>query len=79
MTPISTAEAAPQLDSLITKAIAGEEIVIVNSAVSGAVLLVPIQERLGHPTFGSARGQIKLSDDFDAPLDDFNDYMEPSK
>jgi uncharacterized protein (DUF433 family) len=25
--------------------------------------------------FGSARGQIRMSDDFDAPLDDFKDYM----
>ena len=26
------------------------------------------------PGFGSARGQIKVSDDFDAPLSDFGDY-----
>jgi hypothetical protein len=29
-------------------------------------------KRLG---FGSARGQIKMSDDFDAPLADFSDYQ----
>jgi hypothetical protein len=27
------------------------------------------------PVFGSLRGKIKLSDDFDAPLDDFREYM----
>ncbi|WP_416865343.1 MAG: DUF2281 domain-containing protein [Imperialibacter sp.] len=27
------------------------------------------------PVFGSLRGKIKLSEDFDAPLDLFNDYM----
>ena len=27
------------------------------------------------PQFGSLKGKIKLSDDFDAPLDDFSDYM----
>lgn len=27
------------------------------------------------PKFGSLKGKIKLSDDFDAPLDDFKDYM----
>ncbi|WP_316791486.1 DUF2281 domain-containing protein [Pedobacter frigoris] len=27
------------------------------------------------PKFGSLKGKIKLSDDFDAPLEDFKDYM----
>lgn len=27
------------------------------------------------PTFGSAKGKIKMAPDFDAPLEDFKDYM----
>lgn len=27
------------------------------------------------PQFGSAKGEIKMSPDFDEPLDDFKDYM----
>ena len=27
------------------------------------------------PLFGSLKGKIKLSEDFDAPLDDFREYM----
>jgi hypothetical protein len=27
------------------------------------------------PVFGSLKGKIWMSDDFDAPLEDFNDYM----
>lgn len=27
-------------------------------------------------TFGWAKGRIKIADDFDAPLDDFKDYVE---
>ena len=27
------------------------------------------------PQFGSAKGKIKMPPDFDAPLDDFKDYM----
>ena len=27
------------------------------------------------PKFGSAKGKIKLASDFDAPLEDFKDYM----
>jgi hypothetical protein len=28
------------------------------------------------PVFGCARGKFTMSDDFDAPLDDFLDYMQ---
>ena len=27
------------------------------------------------PVYGSLKGKIKLSEDFDAPLDDFREYM----
>ncbi len=27
------------------------------------------------PVFGSAKGKIKMAADFDAPLDDFKEYM----
>ena len=27
------------------------------------------------PQFGNARGQVTMSDDFDAPLEDFAEYM----
>lgn len=27
------------------------------------------------PKFGSLKGKIKMSDDFDAPMEDFNEYM----
>ena len=27
------------------------------------------------PVFGCAKGQFKMADDFDAPLEDFKDYM----
>lgn len=33
----------------------------------------PDQKR--KPVFGSAKGKIKISKDFDAPLEDFKDYM----
>ncbi|MDR1250454.1 MAG: DUF2281 domain-containing protein, partial [Treponema sp.] len=28
------------------------------------------------PIFGCAKGKFKMSDDFDAPLDDFMEYMQ---
>ena len=33
----------------------------------------PARKRI--PEFGSAKGTFKMSADFDAPLDDFKDYM----
>ena len=29
----------------------------------------------GERVFGCAKGQFRMADDFDAPLDDFKDYM----
>ncbi|OAV75940.1 hypothetical protein Barb7_00391 [Bacteroidales bacterium Barb7] len=28
------------------------------------------------PVFGCAKGQFQMADDFDAPLEDFKEYME---
>lgn len=36
--------------------------------------LKPVQKN--KPKFGSAKGKYKMSVDFDAPLEIFNDYME---
>lgn len=42
---------------------------------------LPIAKIVGIPNkkkkrqFGSAKGLIKISDDFDAPLEDFKEYM----
>jgi hypothetical protein len=33
------------------------------------------QEQKKVPVFGCLKGQIKMSDDFDEPLEDFKDYM----
>jgi hypothetical protein len=33
------------------------------------------QERRRVPKFGSGKGLFKMSDDFDAPLEDFKEYM----
>lgn len=35
-----------------------------------------IVDQLGSPQFGSAKGMITMADDFDAPLEDFREYME---
>lgn len=53
--------------------------------IEGTIIItkqgLPIAKIVGIPNkkkkrqFGSAKGLIKISDDFDAPLDDFEEYM----
>ncbi|MDR2541829.1 MAG: DUF2281 domain-containing protein [Treponema sp.] len=46
-----------------------------HKALNGNKPLVDKVESLKERTFGCAKGQFKMADDFDAPLDDFKDYM----
>jgi antitoxin (DNA-binding transcriptional repressor) of toxin-antitoxin stability system len=40
------------------------------------VKLVPVAETRQQPRFGSAKGLLTMADDFDRPLDDFDEYMK---
>ena len=48
---------------------------------TGSVILsftpreVPVEESLQERVFGCSKGKYRMADDFDAPLDDFKDYM----
>jgi len=37
---------------------------------------VPVSTPEPKPVFGSAKGLIKMADDFDGPLEDFKEYMK---
>jgi prevent-host-death family protein len=57
----------------------GDEVVLVREGQPVA-RLVPVEEhalapQLGPRKAGSARGLFTVPDDFDAPLEDFRDYM----
>ena len=73
--PLKTAPG--ELERLFDAAQRGKTIVLVDEH-GRAVKLVPIESL--RPTkprkAGSARGRIRIADDFDAPLDDFAEYME---
>jgi len=62
------------LSELIAQSIGGKEIVITRSG-QPLVKLVALTGQKRKRRFGSAKGLIKISDDFDEPLDDFRDYM----
>ena len=59
---------------LIEAAIRGEDVFIIKDD-HPVVQLVPIEPPKRHPKFGSAKGLVVMSEDFDAPLQDFSEYM----
>jgi prevent-host-death family protein len=73
MSTVSLDSAQSHLSDLIEDAIRGKEIVITKNG-KPLVKLVPISQPKQRPKFGSAMGLISMSDDFDAPLEDFQDY-----
>ena len=73
MQAVTVDEAKTQLVDLVDAAMSGETVVITKDGQQ--VQLIPLPPRIGRPQFGSARGQIQMADDFDAPLADFDEYM----
>jgi prevent-host-death family protein len=75
MTQITVSEASQNLPELIAAALSGEEIVIMqeNQPVVKLIPVAPVKRR---PQFGSAKGLVTISDDFDEPLEEFKEYME---
>ncbi len=62
-----------KLADLIQAAKNGEEILIVTDKKTFKIVEVEVTRP--HPQYGSAEGLIEMSDDFDAPLEDFKEYM----
>ncbi len=75
MTTVAVEQAQKNLSRLIDDVILGEHVVITRDHVPVAEL-VPVAHTNPKPTFGSAKGQVKMLEDFDAPLADLRDYME---
>lgn len=75
MAQVTIHEAKTHLSKLIKKALAGEEVVIARGKES-LVKLVPLPEKRPKRRLGGAKGIVKsMAKDFDAPLEDFEDYM----
>lgn len=75
MQQITLAEASQQLPELVEAAMNGEEIIITKDEQPVVKLTSVTQKAKRPPLFGSAKGLITISDDFDEPLEDFKDYM----
>jgi antitoxin (DNA-binding transcriptional repressor) of toxin-antitoxin stability system len=74
MQQLKVEEATTQLPNLIDAAVRGEVVLITNDDLQ-TVRLVPINHAKQPRRPGSAKGMIHMTDDFDAPLDDFREYM----
>jgi len=74
MLNIDVIQAKDCFPALVEQAAAGQEIIITQSG-RPVVRLVHIQKPQKKRKFGSAKGLIKMSEDFDEPLEDFRDYM----
>ena len=71
MLQLDITEAKSNLSKLLDLAIKGEEIVITQNSQPVAKIS-PIKRPLKR---GSAKGKVWMSDDFDEPLEDFQEYM----
>ena len=71
----SLRDAQAHLQELIVDAQHGKTILIVDEN-DRTVQLVPVTTVSQPRKAGSARGLIKISPDFDAPLSEFDEYME---
>ena len=69
-------QALAQIKQLLERASNGQEIIIVRNEQPMVKLVPPESEvsRKRPPLFGSDKDVIYISDDFDAPLDEFEDY-----
>lgn len=66
-------EAKTHLSRLVQEAIDGEEIVIARGNVP-VVKLVLVESARSERSRGWARGLVRMADDFDRPLADFDEY-----
>jgi antitoxin (DNA-binding transcriptional repressor) of toxin-antitoxin stability system len=74
MTQIEFQQAKEHFNELMELAAKGEDVIIAKNDkpfVKITAMVKPKKKR----TFGSAKGMFKVSSDFDAPLEDFAEYM----
>ena len=70
---VSSEEAKNHLSDLIEAAMRGETVIITQDNTH-IVQLIPIVRKKGPRHAGTAKGTFIMRDDFDAPLEDFEEY-----
>ena len=73
-TQVNIAEAKARFSELVKKAMAGEDVVIAKD--NRPLLKLVRLDRTGQPRQpGTAKGQVRMADDFDATPEDFEGYV----
>jgi antitoxin (DNA-binding transcriptional repressor) of toxin-antitoxin stability system len=79
---VTVAEAQDRLPALLSAAEAGETVTIRSESGKSFTLCLQAPSTVvnpawpGYPHPGSAKGLIRMSDDFDEPLEELKEYME---
>jgi antitoxin (DNA-binding transcriptional repressor) of toxin-antitoxin stability system len=71
MHEIDITEAEGRLAELVAEAFRGEKVVITRKDGASVEISPMLKPR---PKFGSAKGLVKMSENFDEPLEDFDEY-----
>ncbi len=74
MEQVSLYQAKARLSELVREALQGEEVIISRNG-KPAVRLVPVDQPNIERELGFYSGKIDISDDFDEPLEDFEEYQ----
>ena len=75
MTQVPLDVAQKSLRELIEEVKLGVHVLITEKEIPVAELS-PVAGPKPKPVFGSAKGLLRIADDFDAPLDDFAEYAK---
>ena len=73
-TAVNMHEAKSSLSQLVKRAEAGEDVIIARNGKPVA-RLTRIKASAPKLPWGLLKGKIRMMDDFDAPLDEFKDYL----
>ncbi|NJK61204.1 MAG: type II toxin-antitoxin system prevent-host-death family antitoxin [Oscillatoriales cyanobacterium SM2_1_8] len=73
MQQVDITDAQTQINQLLQSALQGEEVIITrnNQPILKLIQILPVTKRRQR---GSAKGQIWMAPDFNAPLEDFKEY-----
>ena len=71
---VDLGHARTELTDLVDEAARSGEEVVLTRGGEAVAKIVPLVRHGARRRFGSARGQLAVPDDFDAPLEDFREY-----
>ena len=74
MIKLTLNEAQSQLSDLLKAASKGEQVIIQNHEGQD-FQLISLAPTVKHPQYGSAKGIVKMLDNFDDPIEEFENYM----